>query len=738
MLAGPVCYTVRHPRLTLLSWRLLVAVAGDNTRAAEATEPTINPTPPVQRSGDRPGDEEIAAERAYLATARAALRRMHADVVDTDTPEFDSEDNDEIWHNTVYRQARERRAAALMDLPDVPLFFGRLDYEPGTVFDPGEASPAGTDRIYIGRRHVHDADGRPVVVDWRAPVSTPFYRASRDDPQEVRLRRRYGFDDAAELTAYEDEPLVGVTAARPPGDRTLSDLVTAEIERPRAGPMRDIVATIQPDQDHLVRAPLHPSLCVQGAPGTGKTAVGLHRLAYLLYAERDRLDRVAVVGPNRSFLSYIRRVLPALGEVNVTQTTIEQLIGRGEGPEEPEVARIKGDARMSSVLHRALWLHLSGPAEGLLYVRGATRYRVSPQKISETVAGLRASTRYGPGRDSLAQRLAHLVLFQMERRGAAPDDRDQAAVARSKPVKQVVDQVWPKVNAEQVLHRLLSDADFLAAAAGEQLSAGEQALLCWGKRARSWRSARWSVADAALLDELDHLIERTPSWSHIVVDEAQDLSPMQCRAIARRSTSGSLTVLGDLAQGTSPWAVEDWPALLAHLGKTDAELTTLTEGFRVPAQIIDYAARLLPRIAPHLGAPRSVRRAAGALRVTPVAEADLLGAVARACRQHLTGPGSIGVITADTDVALAHRHLRDDGLDAALLGETANMLENSRLVCVTASLAKGLEFDTVVVVEPARIVAAEPRGLNRLYVVLTRAVSNLDVIHAAALPPELT
>lgn len=681
-----------------------------------------------------PGDEEIATERAYLAAARAALRRMYADVVDTDTPEFASEDSDEIWHNTVYRQARQRRAAALVDLPGVPLFFGRLDYEPGTVFGPPEVSAAGTDRVYIGRRHVHDTWGRPMVVDWRAPVSTPFYRASREDPQAVRLRRRYGFDETAELTAYEDEPLTGTGAHSAGG----SALVAAEIERPRAGPMRDIVATIQPDQDQLVRAPLHPSLCVQGGPGTGKTAVGLHRLAYLLYAERDRLDRVAVVGPNRFFLTYIRRVLPALGEVDVTQTTIEQLIGRGDGPEEPQVARIKGDVRMSAVLHRALWMHVSEPTEGLLFVRGATRYRVSPQKISQTVAGLRASTRYAPGRDSLAQRLAHLVLFQMERRGGAPDDRDQTAVARSKPVKQLVNQVWPKVTPEQVLYRLLSDGEVLAEAAGEHLTAAEQALLRWRKPARSWRSANWSVADAALLDHLADLIDRTPSWSHIVVDEAQDLSPMQCRAIARRSTGGSLTVLGDLAQGTSPWAAEDWPILLAHLGKSDAEVTTLTEGFRVPAEIIDYAARLLPRIAPQLDEPRSVRRAAGALRVRTVAEPELLPAVALACRERLAGEGSVGVVTADADATLTLRHLRSEGLDAALLGEADDALEKSRLVCVPASLAKGLEFDAVVVVEPARIVAAEPRGLHRLYVVLTRAVSSLDVVHAAALPPELT
>jgi DNA helicase IV len=250
-------------------------------------------------------------------------------------------------------------------------------------------------------------------------------------------------------------------------------------------------------------------------------------------------------------------------------------------------------------------------------------------------------------------------------------------------------------------------------------------------------AARWSAADAALLDELAGLIDRTPSLSHLMIDEAQDLSPMQCRALGRRCVTGSLTVLGDIAQGTSAWAVDDWPTLLAHLGKPDTRLAVLDRGFRVPAQIIEYAARLLPEIAPGLAAPTSVRRATGALKISATAPAALPDAVVRACRRRLAEDGSIGLIAADADIAGLYDRLRVDGLDTALLGRDEDALEVSRLVCVPASLAKGLEFDAVIVAEPGRIVDAEPRGLHRLHVVLTRAVSALHVLHAEPLPAAL-
>jgi DNA helicase IV len=678
------------------------------------------------------GAAEIEVEAEYLAAARAALGRMRADVLATETPEFAS-GTDEVWFNTMYRLARARRGEELVDLPDVPLFFGRLDYEPGTIHDHDTAESADADRVYVGRRHVRDEEGTSLVVDWRAPVSMPFYRATREDPHGVRLRRRYGFSDTAQLTAYEDEPFTGGGGGGP------SALLSAEIERPRSGPMRDIVATIQPEQDELVRAPLQPSICVQGAPGTGKTAVGLHRLAYLLYTEPSRLTGgVTVVGPNRSFLGYIRHVLPALGEVSVQQKTIDELIDRPvTGIDAPDTARLKGDARMADVLRWALWGHVAESDDDFVYVHGATRYRVARGRVAQIVADLRGGTRYGPGRDAVAQRLASLVLAQMERRGATPDDRELNAVARSKPVRQLLDAVWPKLSPEQVLLRLLSDPEFLAAAAAGQFTAAEQATLLWAKPYRSAKSAKWSAADAVLLDELAGFIDRTPSLSHVMVDEAQDLSPMQCRALGRRCVTGSLTVLGDIAQGTSAWAVDDWPTLLTHLGKPDTRLAVLDRGFRVPAQIIDYAARLLSAIAPGLAAPVSVRRATGALQITSTGAEPLPDAVLRACRHRLTDEGSIGLIAADADIAGLHERLRTAGFDTALLGQDEDALESSRLVCVPASLAKGLEFDAVIVAEPSRIVAAEPRGLHRLYVVLTRAVSALHIVHAEPLPAAL-
>ena len=671
---------------------------------------------------------ELDSERAFLTEAQSALARMYADVLVREIPVIGGEDNDERFTNEANQRAHEQRVMALVDLPDVPLFFGRLDYEHGTI--------DGIDRIYIGRRHVHDGSGEPMVIDWRAPVSVPFYRATHSDRQRVLLRRRYGFSDHAELTGFEDEPLTGVEQT----DHT-DAFLRAEIERPRTGPMRDIVATIQPEQDDLVRAPLHPSVCVQGAPGTGKTAVGLHRVAYLLYTERERLTRggVVIVGPNRSFLGYIRKVLPALGEVNVRQITIEELITQPtDTVDGPETARVKGDERMSGVLRRALWSYVGTPAEGVLYSKGAQRFRIHDYQAQEIVEALRDTTGYSAGRNALAQRLAHAVLVLMEQRGGSPDDRVQNAVARSKPVRALVDAVWPRLVPAQVLHRLLSDADFLAEMAADELTPEEQTALLWDKPARSWKSAKWSGADAVLLDELEDLIERrSGSLGHLVLDEAQDLSAMQLRALGRRCRTGSATVLGDVAQATTPWAAGSWDRVLGHLDKSDGQVVELDRGFRVPEQIIGFAARLLPSIAPALGVPTGVRTVADALTVVRTSPEELADAVVASCRAALAGEGSVALIAADDQIAALQTSLTGAGLETTLLGDTEDAMETTRLICVPATLAKGLEFDTVVVAEPARIVAAEPRGLQRLYVVLTRAVSALRLVHTEPLPAAL-
>jgi DNA helicase IV len=676
--------------------------------------------------------DDLQAEQVHLDESRAALARMRAR-----TESLDSAAAGDWVSREFLESAFAERRKALADDPNVPLFFGRVDYLP-------DAPDVGGESFHVGRRHISDEVGDPMVVDWRAPVSRAFYRASQAEPLGLRMRRRYGFV-RGRLTGYEDESLLPDTGAT-----EYSAILEAEIERPRVGPMRDIVATIQPEQDVIVRADLARSVCVQGAPGTGKTAVGLHRAAYLLYAHRDQLSRqgVLVVGPNASFLRYIGDVLPALGEMSVGQTTIEELVAttlrrahakaaiRGSDP--AAVAALKGDARMAEVLSRAVWSHLAAPSEALVVPRGAARWRVPAYEVEETIAVLRGrEVRYGAARAMLAQRLAHAVLVKMESAGDSPDDRVQDSVARSRPVKQYVDAIWPAVDPARVVVRLLSDADFLAAAAEGVLDAEEQRSLLWPKPAKAPGSAPWSLADAVLVDEASDLVSRQPSLGHVVLDEAQDLSALMLRAVGRRCTTGSATVLGDLAQATTAWGVGSWSAALAHLGKPDAVVDELTRGFRVPGEVIEYAARLLPRIAPELTPPVSVRRTRGELEILAV---DPLAALADAVDRALERVGSVGLIVPDALVGEVVREL--DGRPFAVVG-TSDRDEvefDIRLDVVPASLAKGLEFDHVVLLEPAAIVGGEPdetTGLRRLYVCLTRAVTSLVVLHAQPLPEAL-
>ncbi len=656
---------------------------------------------------------ELAAEQSHLAYARTQLARMRER-----TSRLDGAGAADWVSREYLESALALRMKQLADDPTIPLFFGRID--------------AADESFHIGRRHISDPSGDPLVIDWRAPVSRPFYRASAAEPLGLSKRRRYGFSHGA-LTAYEDETLSGAA----PDDLEYSEILEAEIEKPRVGPMRDIVATIQPEQDAIVRSELASSVCVQGAPGTGKTAVGLHRAAYLLYAHRDQLTRqgALVVGPNDSFLRYISDVLPALGEIEVKQTTIEALVAGGRpvtGSEPADVATLKGDARLAVVLSRALWSLVTETGEGLLVPLGSRRWRVDSSEIAEAMAGLRSrGVRYGAGRAMLSQTLAHLVLVQMESAGESPDDRVQNSVARSKPVKDFVAASWPATTAETLLHRLFSDGAFLATAAAGVLEPAEQAALLWTKPPRSARSTSWTLADCVLLDELGDLLERTGSLAHLVVDEAQDLSPMMLRALARRSTTGSLTVLGDLAQATTPWATRSWSEALTHLGKPDAHVEELTRGFRVPGEVIDFAARLLPEIAPTLAPPTSVRRSRGELSFGP------LSSLSASLDRIAPRAGSIGVILPDAWVPRVRSELGH--LAVSVLGSDDGSFD-AHLDLVPASVAKGLEFDHVVVLEPAAIVAAEPdrvTGLRRLYVCLTRAVTSLVVLHDEPLPGAL-
>ncbi|RZT82143.1 DNA helicase IV [Micromonospora violae] len=737
-------------------------------------------------------DADLAAERAHLTTSRAALGRMRARA-ESLFATGDQVAGDAYAAETLGRTLA-RRVAELADDPTTPLFFGRLDFggatpngtadnrttdsrtthssttdngttDNGTTHsstagsgttDNGTTYSATTDsgtttngrpmgaptapdtggdhygrRYHVGRRHVTDERGEPLVLDWRAPVSRSFYRASVRDPQGVAVRRRFGFSNGV-LTSFEDERL----------DRgeelgTASRILTAEIERPRVGPMRDIVATIQPEQDELVRADLADSICVQGAPGTGKTAVGLHRAAYLLYLHRERLRRagVLIVGPNRAFLSYIAAVLPALGEVEVEQATVEELISRVpvRAVETPAVAALKHDVRMASVLRRAVQAQISTPTDSITVSDGSFRWRIGVEPLHRIVEETRREgLPYGTGRERVQARVVGLLQRQAEaRRAESPSDAWLRRMGRCRPVLDFLDAVWPALTPEGLVHGLLSDPARLAAAADGLFSDEEQAQLVWAKPARTPKATRWTAADAVLIDEATGLLERLSGFGHVVVDEAQDLSPMQCRAIARRSEHGSVTLLGDLAQGTAPWAATDWRESLAHLGKPDAVVVPLTIGFRVPAAVVAFANLLLPALAVDVPAAESLRHDGG-LDVRTVT--DLTSAAVAEVRAALAHDGSVGVIAADDAVDGLRAALAEAGVETATADDVAAA---ERVTVVPATLVKGLEYDHVVVVEPAAIVAAEPRGLHRLYVVLTRAVSRLTVLHAAPLPAPL-
>ncbi len=676
--------------------------------------------------------DELESERAHLAAARAGLARMREH-----TARLDSAAAGDWVSQILLESAMSARMKALEDDPTVALFFGRLDYAAG---HPETGTP-----FYIGRRHVSDERGDPMVVDWRAPISLPFYRASGREPMGVAAA------PALRVPAGPGDRLRGRVAEARGRARS-----TQRSSRTRSnGPGWDRCATSWPPSSPSRTSssgPTSPSRSACRAHrGPARPRSGLHRAAFLLYAHRDRLSRqgVLVVGPNSSFLRYIGDVLPALGEIDAEQTTVGDLVAATmarlhakyvvRGSDAADVAVLKGDPRMATLVERALWSQVRVPEEGLVVPRGARRWRVATYEVEEIVAELRArGVRYGAARGMLPHRLAHAILVRMEDSGDSPDDRVQDAVARSRPVKAYVDQVWPAVDPARLVHRLLADPSFLAQHAEGLFDAAEQHRLRWDRPARSPMSARWSLADAVLVDEAADLVDRTASKGHVVADEAQDLSAMMLRAVGRRASTGSVTVLGDLAQATTPWASRSWEQALVHLGKPGAHVEQLTRGFRVPGEVIEYAARLLPVVAPGLEPPTSVRRARGDLTVTRTEDP----VVAAATWLASTGAGlvgSVGVIVPDPLAEATSTALAGAGVVHDVLGREAEPA-GGMVDVVPASLAKGLEFDHVVLLEPAAVVAGEAdlvTGLRRLYVCLTRPVTSLLVLHAEDLPAEL-
>jgi hypothetical protein len=422
-------------------------------------------------------------------------------------------------------------------------------------------------------------------------------------------------------------------------------------------------------------------------------------------------------------------VLPALGELDVTQATVEDLLANApvRGTDPPAAAVVKHDPRMAAVLRKAIQRYVRKPTEPIVVSDGSYRWRLGTEVLRRVVDDVRREDPpHAIGRERVRARVVGLLQRQAEARsGDSPGESWVRRMGRSAPVTAFLDACWPAVTAEGLVFEVLREP---AEVAGDLLTESELAAIRWTKPPRTVKAARWSAADAVLIDEAAGLIDRLTSFGHVVVDEAQDLSPMQCRAIARRSEHGSITLLGDLAQGTSPWAARDWPTSLAHLGKPAARVVPLTIGFRVPEAVVRLANRLL--LALDVDVPEAVSlRRDGWLRVAEVP--DLAVATVAAVREALAQDGSVAVIAADAAAP---------GLTAALRAAelpAGGAEDEERVTVLPATLAKGLEYDHVIVVEPADIVAAESRGLHRLYVVLTRAVSRLAVLHSAPLPPAL-
>ena len=666
-------------------------------------------------------DPELRGEQEHLDVAHAALAAMRAraeglldDLRSAGSPDLD------------YQAALVHRVAALAESPR-PLLFGRIDEEGGTTW-------------HIGRRHVEDPDSDPIVVDWRAPISVPFYQARVEKPLGLK-RRRQVMVDRRQVIAVADD-LFGRADADTSGTRLRGgDALLAELERARTGEMLDIVATIQAEQDEVIRAPLDLLLAVQGGPGTGKTAVGLHRAAFLLYNHPVLArDGVLVLGPSRAFLRYIAQVLPSLGEEAVLQTTLADIAPRVKvrAVDPPAVRRLKGDARMAEVLIRALHGRRQPLQDEVTLRARSARCTLSAEAVnnlSDAIASNPAP--YKSGRLSLRARLVSMARSQVRAAGRLEADQPwyERELTSSEGFGDLLDHLWPAVSPTALVSDVLSSAELLQESARGVLTDGECQMLL-RKRGATLATNAWTVDDLALVDEADALITGRPrTYGHIVVDEAQDLSPMQFRMLARRSPAGSMTVLGDLAQATGPWGYSSWDEIVQHL-PTGAPVRRdeLTLGYRAPGKVLDLASRLLPVAAPTVAPTRSIRAGIREPVIVRVAVGELLEESVRQAAG-LADEGYLVGLVVDAGHLTAMTALAKGRPDIGLLDRDAMA---KPITVVDATGAKGLEFDAVVVVEPAAIAGSDARGLRLLYVAMTRPIQHLTMVHSEPLPGLLT
>jgi DNA helicase IV len=652
---------------------------------------------------------ELEAEQAYVDHAYACLEDMRRRV----------ERTAEAGIGEVEELVLEAWAAKrLVTFEDAErgLCFGRLDLD-------GVVHP-----LYVGRRWVHEQQA-PIVVNWQAPAARPFYTATVAEPQGVALRRRFRTDGRRLLDLY-DEPLDGSAGDVVHG---VADILLEELERSRDEHMRDIVATIQADQYRLITREPDGVLVIQGGPGTGKTAVGLHRASWLLYTYRRELERsgVLVVGPNPVFMDYVSHVLPMLGEERVEQHAVNELVAGVEATrrDDPAVERLKGDARLADVIAAAVRALPQPPSELLAVRLEGVELRLSPSQVGDLLEEARAeSPNHAAGRDRLRMKLVRAFYERYTTRlGVAAYhsfDDIEAALRTGGFLNRTLDALWPRPKAEQLVRRLLTSEDQMTAAADGILDAGEQRLIL------SDRGKGWTEGDLPLLDEAHALLDGPDRpHGHVIVDEAQDLTPMQLRMLRRRA-GGGITILGDIAQSSGPISYSGWNELVRCLAPDMSfAVEELRLAYRVPAEVMELALPLLPRIAPDVAPPIAYRGGDEPPRFVPAEREHLVAAAVReagreAVREGRTGLIATADILADIEPLLPHP---DTAFDEVL----------SAIQALTPRGAKGLEFDRVVLVEPARIAAGGIEGLRALYVALTRATKTLVVVHAEALPSEL-
>lgn len=646
-----------------------------------------------------------------------------------------------------------------LELGERSLCFGRIDTagggdegDDGDDADGGDGGDGGDETFYIGRIGVWDEDQTAVVCDWRAPVAEPFFRATGRRPLGLARRRRF-VSRGDRLLGLDDEEFspdgvdVDDSVASPAADPALQ----AALDAPREGRLGDVTATIQAEQDDVIRAPLPGALVVQGGPGTGKTVVALHRAAYLIYTHRFPLagQGVLVIGPNPVFLTYVEQVLPALGEAGVRLATLGDLLDgvvvRGDDTE--PVARTKGDARMAAVVRRAVRTRRRALREPLVLDYGLQRLRLPVEASAAIVADATRRSRTHNGGRRMVTAAFYEALAGSARRPVEPDDLAEA-FGQTLEVRFALDWMWPVLTPAHLLHDLFGSRALLRNAAAGALGSDEIEGLHRPRQAHADQVV-WTSDDVPLLDEARMLLgPRNPregagrfrTYGHIVVDEAQDLSPMQLRMVGRRSLNGSLTLVGDIAQATGAWAHDSWGSV-TELTSAPGEprFAELTIGYRVPQPLMEFAAACLPPEMSHLVPPRAARPGGDPPRIVrvPPSDPDALGeAITAGVRGGLarSDAGNLAVICAgghESDVSAA---LTAAGVPHGVADRRALGMQVS--VC-SARAVKGLEVDAAVVVEPHRIVAESTTGMRLLYVALSRATRHLTVITSEPLPEKL-